>query len=338
MTSLDRPRSGLVVTRTPLRISFAGGGTDLPEFLRTGDEGAVLSVAIQQYVYVSLKRHSEIFGEPVRLNYSQTEHAERVEDLQNGVARECLRFMQVQPPIYVSTVADLPAGTGLGSSSSFAVGLLSAIHTWRGDRVSAGQLAQEASHVEIDMLGHPIGYQDQYAAAFGGCNLLRFSQGGAVTVEPQRFAGTGLRDLFAHMMLFFTGITRDANLVLQDQRRNTSRMRSELRELRDAALRLQRILATGFDPKEFGEVLSAGWRIKRGLAPGIAAHQIDLAYDAAMHAGALGGKLCGAGGGGFLLFIVPPDRQEAVRRAVGGPDLTPLYEPNGTRVLIPDVG
>src|SRR5271170_4751491 len=171
----------MVLTRTPLRVSFAGGGTDLSDFYER-DYGAVLSTAIDQYIYVTVKRHGDIFDEKVRLNYSKSEGVVSVDAVKNNIARECLRFLQIDPPIYISTVGDLPASTGLGGSSSFAVGLLNALHAFRGERVSAGQLAEEACHIEIEVLKEPIGKQDQYAAAFGGLNFLRFSPGGGVTV------------------------------------------------------------------------------------------------------------------------------------------------------------
>src|SRR3954453_14108002 len=179
-----RAEPGMIVTRTPLRLSFAGGGTDLADFYER-DYGAVLSTAIANYIYVTVKPHSPLFNEPVRVNYSKSEEVNRIDEIKNDIARECLRFMEIEPPIYISTVGDLPASTGLGSSSSFAVGLLNALHRYRGDRVSAGQLAEEACQIEIEILGLPIGRQDQYAAAFGGLNLFTFKPGGAVTVEPQ---------------------------------------------------------------------------------------------------------------------------------------------------------
>ena len=178
------PPTNIVVTRTPLRISFAGGGTDLPEFYQV-EEGAVLSTAVNKYVYVTVKRHSELFNEPIRLNYSRSEQVNTIAEIENNIARECLKFLKVEPPIYVSTVADMPASTGMGGSSAFAVGLLNALHAFRGERVTAGQLADEACHIEMEILGEPIGKQDQYAAAFGGLNLLRFGRDGRVTVEPQ---------------------------------------------------------------------------------------------------------------------------------------------------------
>ena len=326
---------GMVVTRTPLRVSFAGGGTDLADYYRSG-EGVVLSSAIQQHVYVTLKRHGELFGEPIRLNYSETEQVKRIDELRNEIARECLRFLSVEPPIYVSTVADVPSASGLGSSSAFAVGLLNALHVWRGERVSAGQLAEEAAHIEIDVLGHPIGKQDQYAAAFGGCNLLRFLPNGGVSVEPLRSHPRSLDALFDHLLLFFTGQFRRSSVVLDEQRTNTERKRKELDQLREHALRLQAGLLDGFDAAKFGGVLDETWRIKRELASGVTDDAIDAMYDAAMNAGALGGKLCGAGGGGFILFVVPPSRRDDIRAALRGPGEVVLRcEPLGSRVLLP---
>lgn len=328
---------GMVVTRTPLRVSFAGGGTDLAEYYLSS-EGAVLSTAIQQHVYVTVKRHGELYGEPVRLNYSETEQVKRVVELRNEIARECLRFLDVEPPIYVSTVSDVPSGSGLGSSSAFAVGLLNALHVLRGERVSAGQLAEEAAHIEIDVLGHPIGKQDHYAAALGGFNLLRFLPSGGVSAEPLRSPEGSLDELFSNLMLFFTGRFRRAAAVLAEQRTNTERKRAELDRLRACALELQDLLYRGFDGAEVGRIMDESWRIKRELATGVTDREIDSMYAAARGAGALGGKLCGAGGGGFILLVVPPSWHERVREALSGLGEVPLrYQPLGTRVLLPHI-
>lgn len=328
---------GMVVTRTPLRVSFAGGGTDLAEYYGSS-EGVVLSTAIQQHVYVTVKRHGELFGEPVRLNYSETEQVKRVDELRNEIARECLRFLNVEPPIYVSTVSDVPSASGLGSSSAFAVGLLNALHVLRGERVSAGQLAEEAARIEIEVLKHPIGKQDHYAAAFGGFNLLRFLANGGVSVEPQRAPAGSLDALFDHLMLFFTGRFRRASTVLVEQRSNTERKRAELDRLRGYAIELQAVLYRGFDPVAFGRLMNESWRIKRELAPGVTDAEIDAMYETALRAGALGGKLCGAGGGGFVLFVVPPSGHADVRAALRGSGEVPLrYQPIGSRVLLPHV-
>jgi D-glycero-alpha-D-manno-heptose-7-phosphate kinase len=325
---------GVIVTRTPLRVSFAGGGTDLPEFYQS-DEGAVFSTAIDKYVYVTVKRHSELFLEPVRINYSRTEQVNEINEIRNDIARECLRFLEIDPPIYVSTVADVPASTGLGGSSAFAVGLLHALHSLRGERVSAAQLAEEATHIEIDVLKQPIGKQDQYAAAFGGLNLFCFDKSG-VRVHPQHIARRKLDALFDSIMMFWTGMQRDASTVLEDQRKNTSSKRDCLIEMREHARRLEMIMSTGgIDPAEFGGILHESWLMKRKLSKRISTGKIDEWYQVARRAGAEGGKICGAGGGGFLMLIVKPENQAAVRHALAGLVEMPIRpEVHGSRVMM----
>src|SRR3954454_20066858 len=331
-----RKEPGLIVTRTPLRVSLAGGGTDLAEFYER-DYGAVLSTAISNYIYVTVKPHSPLFNEAVRVNYSKSEEVDRVDEIENDIARECLKFLDVEPPIYISTVGDHPASSGLGGSSAFAVGLLNALHAYKGERVTPGQLAEEASHVEIEVLGEPIGKQDQYAAAFGGLNLFCFKPGGGVTVEPQRVRNGDLAELFDCMMLFWTGHQRDASSVLTEQRANTASKFDSLVQIRDHAHQLQRLVTDrAASPAAVGSVLNESWQLKRGLASTITNPRIDAWYDAAMEAGALGGKLLGAGGGGFLLFVVEPGHQERVRAAMNGLTEVPTwYEVHGSQVLSP---
>ncbi len=301
--------SGMVMTQTPMRISFAGGGTDLPDFYNV-DTGAVLSAAVDKYVYVTVKRHSELFNEPIRLNYSLTEQVNTIDELQNNIARECLRFLSIEPPIYISTVGDMPASSGMGGSSAFAVGLLNALHAFRGERVTAGQLAEEACHIEIDILKEPIGKQDQYAAAFGGLNLFRFERGGVVTVEPQRVMHGAVPQLFGNIMMFWTGHQRPASSVLTEQKANTLSKLDVLRRMRDDAYEL-RALCKGpsIDPARFGSALNKNWELKRQLASAVSNQQINVWYDRAIAAGAEGGKLCGAG----------RRRLPDVRRAAGEP-------------------
>jgi D-glycero-alpha-D-manno-heptose-7-phosphate kinase len=325
----------LVVTRTPLRVSFAGGGTDLAAFYER-EYGAVLSTAINKYIYVTVKRHGEVFKERIRLNYSKSETVQRVEEVENNIARECLKFLEIEPPIYISTVGDLPASTGLGGSSSFAVGLLNALHAYRGERVGAGQLAEEASHIEIDVLKEPIGKQDQYAAAFGGLNFFCFKPGGGVTVEPQRLTNGTLKTLFEHILMFWTGHQRDSSSVLMEQKAKTGEKLESLLSMRGHAHQLQALFGNGHaDLATFGRILDESWQMKRQLASTITTDQIDQWYAVAREAGATGGKLCGAGGGGFLLFVVPQERQEAVRRALC--DLEEVQvgpEANGSQMLL----
>jgi D-glycero-alpha-D-manno-heptose-7-phosphate kinase len=334
-----REDPGLILTRTPLRVSFAGGGTDMPDFYER-EPGAVFSTAISRYIYVTVKRHGPVFDESVRVAYSKSESVNQIGEIENDIARECLRFLEVDPPIYISTIGDLPASSGLGGSSSFAVGLLNALHAYRGERVSAGQLAEEASHIEIDVLNEPIGKQDQYAAAFGGLNLFSFKPGGSVAVEPQRLGNGELALLFERVMVFWTGHQRDTRSVLTEQKQNIPAKLDALRRMRDDAYQLQGIVSNGaLEMAEVGRILDEGWELKRKLAGSITNEQIDAWYQRATDAGAEGGKLLGAGGGGFLLFIVEPERREAIRRALDGLEEVPIsYEVHGSRVLSPTGG
>ncbi len=341
---VNAPR--LIVTRTPLRVSFAGGGTDLSAFYEH-EPGAVVSTAITQYVYVTVKRHSDLYlGRPdgpggtagaVRICYSKSEEVATVDEIENDIARECLQFLEIEPPIYVSTVGDVPASTGLGGSSAFAVGLLNALHALRGERVTPGQLAEEACHVEIDRLGEPIGKQDQYAAAFGGMNVFCFFADGGVTTQHVNLGAAGGAHLFDNIQMFWTGHQRAASEVLTKQKRNTPKEFDRLRRMRDQVWDIKTLFNDGhLDLHSLGKILDEGWRLKRGLADGVSTSEIDRIYERALDAGALGGKLCGAGGGGLLLFIVPSDRRDAVRAAVAPlAELDVHYEVHGSQVVVP---
>jgi D-glycero-alpha-D-manno-heptose-7-phosphate kinase len=329
--------NGLVVTRTPLRVSLAGGGTDLPAYYEHAD-GAVLSTAIDKYVYVTLKRHDALFESPIRLNYSETEQVTRVEEIRNEIARACFSTHGMDAPIYMSTVADIPAASGLGSSSAFCVGLLHALYAFRGEHPSAGQLAEEAAHIEMDVLGRPVGKQDHYAAAYGGINLFRFQRDGGVSVEPLRIGEEGRDKFFAHAMLFWTGQTRSASKVLAEQREKTPQRWQELTEMRDAASRLRRAMSNGFHARDLGESLDRCWHLKKKLASTISNDRLDAWYRSALDAGAFGGKICGAGGGGFFLFLVAPERREAVREALADLREIPVgFEAQGSRLMLPQV-
>jgi D-glycero-alpha-D-manno-heptose-7-phosphate kinase len=286
---------------------------------------------------VTVKRHSELFNEPIRLNYSRTEQVNTIGEIENNIARECLKFLNVEPPIFISTVADMPASTGMGGSSSFAVGLLNALHAYRGERVAAGQLAEEACYIEMEVLREPIGKQDQYAAAFGGLNMLRFGRGGRVTVEPQPVVNGSVAYLFGNIMMFWTGHQRPAASVLTEQKSNTPRNLDVLRRMRDEAYEM-RSLCSGphVNLEELGKALHSGWDLKRRLASKITTAEIDRYYARAIEAGAEGGKLCGAGGGGFLMFIVKPEKRDQVRQTLSELAFVPLgYEVHGSRVLYP---
>jgi D-glycero-alpha-D-manno-heptose-7-phosphate kinase len=328
-------RAGLIVTRTPLRVSFVGGGTDLADFY-TRETGAVLSTTIDKYVYVTVRRHGELFPEKFRINYSETEQTGAIDEIKNDIIRESLRLLGIDTRLYISVVSDLPAASGLGSSSSFAVGLLNALHTYIGNRVSAIQLAQEACRVEIELLKHPIGKQDQYAAAFGGLNFFSFSSDGDVTIEPQRFPKGAPSRFFDHLMMFWTGIMRDANSVLLEQKEKTTSNLSQLRTMRDHARKLREMLKTEFQPCELGKLLDETWKLKRTLASTVSNARIDGWYEKALQAGARGGKLLGAGAGGFLLLVVDPVNRSSVRAALSElSEIAMGYESHGSSLLLP---
>lgn len=329
------PKKQFVITRTPLRVSFLGGGTDLKGYYER-DYGCVLSTAINRYIYVTVKKHGLLFNENYRLNYSESEMVNSVDEIKNVIARECLKLVPVDAPLYISTVADLPAFSGLGSSSAFAVGLLNALHTMRGDSVSKAQLAEQACHVEIEVLKRPIGKQDQYAAAIGGLNYIRFQRDGRVLIEPQLFHNQeSLRMLFSNIMMFWTATQRDAGQVLAEQKSSIGDKMRELDAMRAQAEQTRDLVHDGFDLRKFANILHEGWMLKRTLSKKITSSDLDVAYQKAMQAGAWGGKLCGAGGGGFLLFVVPPENQAAVKHSLSHMEvLTPDYDTQGSIVML----
>ena len=325
----------MVVSAAPLRLSFAGGGTDLPGYFEI-EPGEVLSTTIDKFVYVTVKSHGKLFGEQYRLNYFETEHTDALDDIRNDIIRECLRLAPVEGPVYISTVADVPASSGLGSSSAFAVALLQALHLMRGERITQAQLAEEACHIEIDVLKHPIGKQDQYASAFGGLNHFTFATDGRVSIEPQPIASERVQDLFDSILLLWTGKARLSKDILCEQSVSIRERLEELRGMRAHCVELKLQLQRKFEALTFGGVLDETWRLKRRLAGGITSDQIESWYETACRSGASGGKIAGAGGGGFLLLIVPPGQRAAVCDAL--PELVELpvgYESSGTRILMP---
>jgi D-glycero-alpha-D-manno-heptose-7-phosphate kinase len=324
-----------VTTITPQRISFVGGGTDLPSFYKE-HEGGVISSAIDQYVYVTVKRHSALFQEEYRLSYSKTEHAHKLDDIENSIARECLRLVHIEPPLYIATAADLPASSGLGSSSSFAVGLLHALHLLKGERVSPGQLAEEACEVEINILGNPIGKQDQYAAAFGGINHINFKKNGRVEIDHLVLQDNLVDKIFQNSLLIWSGIQRDASNILFKQNNNLEKQlagyKSLIEDNRDCK---EMILHPPKDFLEkFGELLEKTWQTKKKLEESISSKEIDEIHSQIKSLGGYGGKLSGAGGGGFLYEIVPKEIHPAILN-IYGPNkiLKVAHEPLGSRIL-----
>ena len=319
---------------TPQRLSFVGGGTDFSKFYEHNG-GEVLSSAIDKYVYVTVKKHSNLFNEKYRLSYSKTEHCDNIDDIENDIARECLRLVDVDPPLFISSTADLPASSGLGSSSSFAVGLLYALHILKGEDVSAGQLAEEACKVEIEILKKPIGKQDQYAAAFGGLNHISFESNGRVSLDHLWIDTKEKNPLFNQNLLFWTGMQRDSSNVLREQNANIANKEESLNLIKNMVLDFkQELLSESCSAKRLGLYLNNSWKLKKSLASQITNERIDNYYERAIEAGAYGGKLAGAGGGGFLYLIVPDEKKINVINELNELAQVSLgYEPRGARVL-----
>lgn len=320
----------MIITQTPLRISFAGGGTDLAAYYAER-EGYVVSSAIDKFAYVIVK---ERFDDLIYLNYMKKEIRSHVAEVEHELIREAMRVAGVEGGVEVTLLSDIPSeGAGLGSSSSFTVGLLNAFHMYRGDQVTAEQLAREACEIEIDRLGKPIGKQDQYIAAYGGLRSFRFRPGGEVEVERLAVSPAHVRQLGARLSLFFTGRTRKADVILKEQRERTGDRFAELDGIKRLALELRPALeAADFD--RLGSVLHANWELKRRLASGISDGPIEEMYARARAHGALGGKICGAGGGGFLLVYCPAERQERLEKGMDEYRAMPFrLESDGSKVI-----
>lgn len=305
----------MVISQVPYRVSFAGGGTDLPAFYRQ-EAGAVLSVAIDKHMYVTV---SPRFEPTTRVAYTRTEICESIEDIQHELVREALRMTGLGRHLEITTIGDVPASTGLGSSSSLTVGLLVALYAYKGQITAAKKLAEESCRIEIDVLGKPIGKQDQYAAAFGGLNFIRFNPDGSVDVEPVPAPPERMEQLCRNTLLFYTAHQRSADEILKKQSEGTKDRMSILRQMRQLAEAMRDALTTPRGLDEYARLLHEGWLLKRSLGFGITTQYVDDWYEKARSAGALGGKLLGAGGGGFLMVYAPEARHERIREALGRP-------------------
>lgn len=326
----------IVITRTPVRISFLGGGTDYAEFFTQHGGGEVLATAIDKYSYLKVNTLHDFFEYQLRVGYSRTELVQRVEDVQHPSVRECLKYTRTPLPIEINYTGDLPSRTGLGSSSSFTVGLLNALHAYNGQMSGAEQLAREALEVEHEWIKERVGYQDQCMAAYGGFRHIIFRTPTEIEVRPVPMNGARLRALREHIVVFYTGLTRFANDVLKEQIKKTSdgTNTAALIKMRGMVQEGVRLLTTNAPLAEFGELLHASWELKQSLSSAITTPAILEAYERARRAGAVGGKLLGAGGGGFLLFIAPPARQAAVRQALAPMKELPFeFEPLGSQII-----
>jgi D-glycero-alpha-D-manno-heptose-7-phosphate kinase len=322
----------MIITQTPLRISFVGGGTDFPAFYRTNGGGAVISTAINKYVYVVVKAR---FDDMIRVSYSMTEQVDHLDELKHELVREAMRKVGVKRGIEIVTLADVPStGSGLGSSSSVTVGVLNALYAYIGESKPPEILAREACEIEIDTLGKPIGKQDQYIAAFGGFQRLDFLPDERVLVRSLNLTPAAARHLKANLLLLYTGMARQASDILSEQQRHTADNHGTLTNMMRQVDTFAGHIQNGAVEK-LGSILHEGWRFKQQLATQISNDAINRMYERALAAGATGGKIVGAGGGGFLLLYCPQSQRQQVLQALS--DLRELpfsFEQEGSKVIV----
>ncbi|MBN1951670.1 MAG: GHMP kinase [Bacteroidales bacterium] len=322
----------MIISRTPFRISFVGGGSDMEAFYAK-NQGAVLSTSIDKYMYISSHRY--FHKNQIQVKYSQTETVERLEDLKHPLLRETLRKAGIEGGIEISSIADIPSGTGMGSSSSFTVGLLHNLYAINRKYVTHEDLAKEACEIEIDILKEPIGKQDQYAAAFGGLNIIYFNADGSVRVEPLHIKSAVYGALEDNLIMFYVGNQRKASDILTEQKKNASREEkvNTLKNMVSLVFDLRNALYSE-DLISFGKILHENWIMKQKLASRISNPEINGIYDAGLKNGASGGKLLGAGGGGFMLFYCEKEKQEKLKAALSGYSTFDFkFERDGSKII-----
>lgn len=323
----------MIISRTPLRISFVGGGSDIQSYYRL-NTGAVISTAINKYIYITVNKK---FDNKIRASYSKTEIVDSIDQVQHPLIRECLKMTEIDSGIEVTSMSDIPSeGTGLGSSSSYTVGLLNALYAYKGRHVSAEQLAQEACKIEIDILKNPIGKQDQYIAAYGGIQHIQFNPDESVYVDPIICSFETKSKLENNMLILYTGLTRSAYTILSKQ---GSSMKTNKKALATMTQMVELTKKMRIDLNEnkldkIGEVIEENWLLKKTLTENISSQQIDLWYHTAKNHGATGGKILGAGGGGFLLLYADPKDYARILESL--PELVPMsfkFEPQGSKII-----
>jgi D-glycero-alpha-D-manno-heptose-7-phosphate kinase len=326
----------MIISRTPFRISFFGGGTDYPGWFKEHG-GAVLAAAIDKYCYISCRYLPPFFEHRFRVVWSKIESCHTADEISHPAVRACLGHFAIDRGVEIHHDADLPARSGMGSSSSFTVGLLHALHALKGQMPNKHQLAQEGIHIEQDVLKETVGSQDQIQAAYGGFNHITFLPNGEFSVRPMVLSRERIHQLGAHIMLFYTGVKRTASEVAASYVNGINDRRRQLRVMKDLAEEAVAILGNGQDIGAFGELLHEAWQVKRSLSTAVSNGHVDDIYDAALSAGAVGGKLTGAGGGGFLLLFVPPDRQASVKEKLKGLIHVPFsFDFSGSQIIFLD--
>lgn len=323
----------MIISRTPFRISFFGGGTDYPTWYRKHG-GAVLATTIDKYCYITCRYLPPFFEHRICLVYSKVEYCNTIEEIQHPAVREVLRYLRCDRGVEIHHDGDLPARSGMGSSSAFTVGLLHAVHALQGRMVGKKQLATESIHIEQDVLKEAVGSQDQVSAAYGGLRHISFLANGEIAAQPLTLPQERIDLLNSHLMLFYSGIKRTASQVAETFVNGMEERKRQLRIMKDMVEEGISILNSNNDITGFGELLHEAWQQKRSLSPVVSNGEVDALYEAAREAGALGGKLTGAGGGGFLLLFVPPARQEQVRQRLEGLTHVPFrFDHHGSQII-----
>ncbi len=301
----------MIITRTPFRISFFGGGTDYPAYYRQNGGGLVLNATINKYCYITCRKLPPFFDFKYRLRYSSMQLAKQLDEIEHPAIRECIRFMRIEDGLEITHTGDIPAMSGIGSSSAFTVGLLHALYALKGEMVTRRRLTFDSVKVEQEVLRENVGSQDQAAAAFGGFNRIRFGGAEEIFVEPLVLPAERMRELEESLFLYFTGFSRVADEIAREQIRLIPEKLKELHAMKDMVGEAIGILSRpDRSLDELGRLLHESWRLKRGLSSRITNSKLDDIYEAGIGAGATGGKICGAGGGGFMLFYVPHEKQE----------------------------
>ena len=327
----------MIVSKTPLRISFVGGGTDFRSYYKKNNYGLVVNTSIDKYIYISVKKLNPVFHEKFRLNYSETEMVDHVKNIKNPIIRECIKFLNIDDRLYISTIADVPSDTGLGSSSSFTVGLLNALYDFKNQKVSPRRLAEEAAHIEIKILNSPIGKQDHYVASFGGLNKIFFFDNEKVKVEKINIPKKNINLIFNSLLLFWTGMHRNAESVLFDQEKNHNKNRNILSSMKYTVNQfINLIKSKKISLNTIGNLLDENWELKKQLADNISNKFINKCYTVAKKEGSLGGKILGAGNGGFLLLLAKKANHKKIQNSLkkfGLERFNVKLENSGSRII-----
>jgi len=324
----------MIITRTPLRLPLGGGGTDLP-FFYPKFGGELVTAAIDKYIYIFISERK--FHEEFRIAYSQTENVRDIEEIKNTRVKAALKLLKINHPLEINTISEVPGNSGLGSSSAFLVGLLKALHTYKGESVSSRMLAEEAAMIEIDILNEPIGKQDQYASSLGGVNHLKINKEGEVSCDSLNYSSDTVRELERNLHMFFTGIKRDAAEVIMDQARSSTdeEKMNSMKVIKEIGIEIKECIEKG-DLKKFGKLLNLHWETKKKTSNKISSEKIDNWYEKAIKNGALGGKIMGAGGGGFFVFYCENNVNEFIRTMEdAGLSYVPFrLDMEGTKILL----